>query len=583
MRKLLFAAALAVVTAVASFADIGRTIGNGPDEFGGYTTEYILVRFKSGQTPRRMNFDRGTTGNRNVDRLSAKWGVSRIDVIQPGGYGNPQLAERLGLSRTFMFDVRQGTDVRRMVEEFSALRNVEFAEVDGIGGTAFQPNDPLIGECYGLNNTGQTGGVPDADIDAFECWDTWRGGSNIVLAILDTGVLGTHPELVGKMVPGWNTNNNTNQTGDQHGHGTHVSGTAGAHGNNGIGIAGVSFGTRIMPMRVLSAGGNGTEAQCGAGMVWAADHGANICSMSLQYYTGSQTFQDNVNYAFNMGVLLIAATGNNQGNVVAFPARFPNCQGVGATTHTDAWANFSNFGPQCDISAPGQDVYSLFLGNSYTEMSGTSMATPHVSGLASLIWSYDRGLTNVEVFTVLTTTADDKGPMGWDQQFGWGRLNANRAILKAREPLTAFTNMTVDQGIHTGGVVGNLFDSDDVKVTVDNRASRANDGVMVTVSGNAPLIPYNRLQVLLETSATINATQRVLLFNFVQQIWEEVDVRMPTTGDSYTIVNVTTNPARFLSPGTNTVSARVVFDSPALGSRSWSTTIDQFRVALRNN
>jgi len=580
MHKI-FAAAAFVALFVVSFADAGRVVKSGPDEFGGYTTEHILVRFTKGGVPMLLDPNRATTGVPQIDRSNIRWRVTGIETTMPQGFGSPGLANQLGLSRTFIFHVRRGTDVKRMVREYNTLPNVEFAEIDGIGGTAFTPNDPQIDECWGLNNTGQTGGTADADIDAFEAWDTSTGGNNIILAVVDSGV-SSHPELAGKMVAGWNTNNNSNNTADGLGHGTHVAGTAGAIGNNGIGIAGVSFGVRIMPMRVLSSSGNGTESQCGAGMAWAADNGANICTMSLQYYIGSQTFEDYVNYAHTLGLLLIAATGNNQGNLVAYPAKFANCYGVGATTHTDAIAGFSNYGPECDISAPGQDVYSIYPGGGYATLSGTSMATPHTSGLASLIWAYDRGLANDEVFEIIELTADDKGPAGWDSRFGWGRINADRAIEMADASLARFTSMTIDVGQLAGGTVNDLFASDDSKVTVRGNTLRTNRDIVMTVSGAAPLIAFNRLQILVEASVTIpNLRQKVELYDHVAGAWVEVDDRPATTTDSYATINITNNPARFLLPATNTVSARVTFDSTSAGARRWFANVDQLRAALR--
>ena len=583
MRKVVCAAALAVAFCVVAVADVGRQIGSGPDVFGGYTSEHVLVRFESGRVPRSMVGSLGITGVRSLDRLGAKWRVTAVEPVSPDGYADVQLAESLGLTRTYKFIVPRGTDVQRMIGDYTANSNVDFAEVDGIGGTAFVPNDPNISLCYGLNNTGQTGGTPDADIDAFEAWDTWTGGDNITLAVVDSGV-SAHPELNGKFVPGWNTNNNTSNTVDGLGHGTHVAGTAGALGNNNIGLAGVSFGVKIMPMRVLSSGGSGTETMCGAGIVWAADNGADICTMSLQFYTGSQTFRDMVDYAYGQGVLLIAATGNNRGNLVAFPARFDNCYGVGATTHNDVRASFSNYGPQNDVVAPGQDVYSIYLGNGYTELSGTSMATPHISGLASLLWSYDPGLTNDEVFDLITSTAEDKGTVGFDQQYGWGRANAQFAVQKAAEPLVRFTNLTINSGLLTSGTVDDLFDSDNVRIQLENNGSRADEGIIVTATGTAPLLSFNRLQILVESAVSRGGVlQRVYAFDFVAQDWVEVDVRSITTTDTYSKIDITSNPARFVSPATNTVSVRLALNQGFTGSRGWSGNVDQLRAALRND
>ena len=581
MKRLFLAVAAAMAVCATAVADVGRQIGSGPDEFGGYTTEHILVRFERGQLPRTLVGVLGTTGDSSLDRLGAKWHVKSIKKVVPQGFSNELLADQLGLSRTMMFVVPRGTDVLRMIADYSAHPSIEFAEVDGIGGAAFTPNDPLIANCWGMNNTGQTGGTANADINAFEAWDTWTGSSNIILAVVDSGV-SPHPDMNGKFVPGWNTNNNTSNTSDGLGHGTHVAGTAGAIGNNGVGVAGVSFGVKIMPMRVLSGGGSGTEAQCGAGIVWAADHGANICTMSLQFYTGSQTFRDMVDYAHGLGVMLIAATGNNQGNIVAFPARFDNCYGVGATNHNDVRSGFSNYGPQNDVVAPGEDVYSTYIGNAYTTMSGTSMATPHISGLASMLWSFDPGLTKSEVFELITTTADDKGVAGFDQQYGWGRADAQTAVLVAAAPLVRFTNLLVDEGIVSSGDVDDLFASDDVRVTAHVVGSRANQGILMTATGAAPSMTFNRVQVLVESSASSNGVvQTVSLWDFVGNAWVQVDSRAITTTEGFTRVNVVTDPARFVAPGTNNVSARVSFARPGFTSRSWSVNVDQFRAALR--
>src|SRR5688500_3424450 len=227
MNKLVASVAAIVALFVLAFGDAGRVIGSGPDQFGGYTTEHVLVRFNNGQVPTLGAASIGSTGVRSLDLLGARWRVTSIEPISPEGFANAESASRLGISRTYKFVVPRGTDVLRMVDDYNRNALIEFAEVDGIGGTAYIPNDPLIHNCYGLNNTGQTGGTSDADIDAYEAWDTWKGGDNIVLAVVDSGV-STHPELTSKLVPGWNTNSNSSNTSDGLGHGTHVAGTAGA-------------------------------------------------------------------------------------------------------------------------------------------------------------------------------------------------------------------------------------------------------------------------------------------------------------------------------------------------------------------
>ncbi len=330
-----------------------------PDAYGGYASDHIVVKYQPYIDPTQRG------ANPDLAALDAKWGVTSIQSVTAFEPKFTEIAERYGLDRYRIVEVPSGTDVLTMVAEYNAMSDmVELAEVDGIGGIAGVPNDTSFALQYGLNNTGQVvqgvTGTPDADIDAVEAWDTYTGTGNRLLAVIDAGV-NTHPEFASRMITGWNTveNSSANTTDADCPHGTHVCGIAAATGNNGTGTAGVSWGVQIVPVKVLT-GCFGNETDCGEGIMWAADHGANIGTMSLQYYTGIQFFQDAVNYGHDAGMLVIAATGNNQGNLVAYPAKFANCMGIAATTNKDQWATFSNYGPETDVSAPGQDVYSTY-------------------------------------------------------------------------------------------------------------------------------------------------------------------------------------------------------------------------------
>jgi subtilisin family serine protease len=548
-----------------------------PDAFGGYPTTHILVRFDRGVQPvARLGTVR--TGVPAIDWLAARWNVTAADPFAPFGFRDRALADRIGLSRTFLLRVPKGTNVIRMAREFHAAPGVEYAELDAIGGIAYTPNDPNIRNCWGLNNTGQTGGIADADIDAFEAWDTFTGGSNVILAVIDTGVDPNHPELAGKIVPGWNTNNNSPDTMDRFGHGTHVAGTAGAWGDNNVGFAGVSFGLRIMPMKCLTDGGSGTESQCGASMIWAADQGADLMNMSLQYYGGSTTFRDAVDYAFNKGVLLIAATGNNQGRRVAWPAKFDNCQGIGASTHTDAIAGFSNYGPEVDVAAPGENVYSCTPNNSYAYYSGTSMASPHTAGAAGLLWSFDRTLLNTEVFERIRSTAEDRGSSGFDERFGWGRINVQNAIAQVAQNRRVASSFAVQRGTLVSGNVNALGASDDQRLRV--RAALpflAGDPYLrVLVSANLPQAPTSSLRFVLESSSSLPATNRIVeFFNFEANAWEQVAASDGSTSDKWVVARVQ-NPARFVS---SSLEVRARFSSSPLITlgADWTVDIDEMR------
>ncbi len=423
----------------------------------------VTLRREALQSPRMQ--DHLTRHGRRADPRPAlaqetqaaarQWNVSRMRPAFSSSFLNPALASRLGLDRAYVVEVPQGTNTTAMAEAWRALRDdIESASVDTIGGVAdFFPNDTNFGVQYALHNTGQSGGVTDADMDAPEAWGLHTGDfGTVTIAIIDSGV-NSHPELGvnsppfpnGRFVEGRNTNDPFTPTLTTDGcpHGTHVAGIAAAAGNNGIGVAGVTWGAYIMPVRVLN-GCFGTVSQLADGIVWAADHGADVANMSLQYYgltAGEETLLQNaIDYAHGVGMILIAATGNDRpAGTVAYPARLGRCMAVSGTTDDDllatpsttspAWS--SNYGPQVDVCAPAHRIYSTWTSNSYTYLYGTSMATPHVSGLAALIKSYLPDLSNEDIEGILTSSADDLGPAGWDMQYGHGRANAFSALMLA--------------------------------------------------------------------------------------------------------------------------------------------------------
>lgn len=365
-----------------------------------------------------------------IDASLEKWKTRRAaSLLSASRCKNPRAAARLALDRTYVLEVPPGTDTAAFAAELSQTPGIEKVELDGIGGIAgITPNDPNFALQWALENTGQFGGVPDADLDLSEAWEYTTGSATVTIAIVDTGVQADHPELIGRVLPGWNTYNNNSDASDPHGHGTFVAGVAAARGDNGIGIAGMNWNARILPVRCVSSAGVGTESQCAQAIIWATENGADVISMSLQYYQGTDFLRDAVAYAYDSGVLPIAATGNGQGPVVAFPARFPKCLAVGATNRNDLLWPGSNYGPQVDVTAPGQEIFSLWRNSGYQQLSGTSMATPHVSGLASLLLSIDPLLSPAELENALLSTVADLGPKGFDIEFGWGRVNALAAV-----------------------------------------------------------------------------------------------------------------------------------------------------------
>jgi len=306
-----------------------------------------------------------------------------------------------------------------------------------------------------------------AKIGAPVAWSVVTGTPDVVVAVLDSGIQLGHEDLSDNLwinpgeIPdngsdddgnskvddfwGWHFYHKwawdgekytylpweDNQVADDNGHGTHVAGIAGAEINNGVGVAGMAGGSRLMTVKVLDQYGNGWYSDLAQGIVYAVDNGARIINLSLGGAPSSQTLQEAVDYARARGVLVVAATGND-GGAVLYPAACEHVLAVAATDQSDARASFSNHGPQVDVAAPGVDIYSTWpwVGGYFTK-SGTSMATPHISGLAALIRGARPHLAVEQVTGIITTTAADVNVAtfpGWDEYLGWGRVEAGEAL-----------------------------------------------------------------------------------------------------------------------------------------------------------
>lgn len=333
--------------------------------------------------------------------------------------------------------VRLGVPAGRETEAASLLQRsplVEWAEPDHLRSAMAIPNDQLYKQFqWNLRTIGME-----------QAWDITTGSPGLTVAVLDTGVDSTHPDLAGKLVPGYDFLNDTPDPADDGGHGTHNAGIIGAASNNGVGIAGMAWQTRIMPLKVLNPSGVGPDSVIARGITYAADHGARVINMSFGSPTTSQTLGAAVRYAYNKGALLVAAAGNTAklDNAIIYPAAFDQVLAVGATDESDKVADFSQHHSYVGVSAPGVHIVSTFWRGagygSYVSASGTSSAAPHVSGLAALILSANPALTNTQIRQIIESTADDLGAPGKDDYYGVGRIDARRALLAAR-PGTAPT------------------------------------------------------------------------------------------------------------------------------------------------
>ncbi|MGZ6347422.1 MAG: S8 family peptidase, partial [Anaerolineales bacterium] len=300
-------------------------------------------------------------------------------------------------------------EVTDAVAGLSNCPGVSYAEPDYIATMADTiPNDTFWANQYGL-----------VAIHAPQGWDKNTGSTSVMIAIVDSGVDLTHADLAGKIVPGYDFVNLDNIPQDDNGHGTHVAGIAAAITNNGIGVAGVSWGARIMPVKVLDASGAGSISNVALGIIWAAENGAEVINISLgcglvSCPTSPQVLEDAVNFAYGKGATLVAAAGNGGTNFVFYPARFPHVIAVAATGHlNEHWAQ-SNFGPEVDVSAPGAGIYSTFRGNIYRYLDGTSMSTAFVSGLAAILRGLPTYASPDQIAGNIGATALDLGDPGRD-------------------------------------------------------------------------------------------------------------------------------------------------------------------------
>ncbi|HWL36414.1 MAG TPA: S8 family serine peptidase [Frankiaceae bacterium] len=306
---------------------------------------------------------------------------------------------------------------------------VRYAEAERVFSVHRNPNDTFWRYQWGLFKIG-----------AMKAWNKETGGKTpVTVAVLDTGVDLKHPDLAGRVIAGDDIVANDPDPSDDHGHGTHVAGIVAAKTNNRVGVAGMSWGAKVLAVKVLAANGEGSDCDIALGMVGAADAGARVLNMSLGS-TGTRcglVTQAAIDYARDAGSLPVVSAGNSgsakDGNPVTTPA---NCDGVltvGATDPADKIAKFSTHHPYVDVSAPGVGIlstgYQAMTGrHTYVAMSGTSMAAPYVAGLAALLMSRNPTWTPDQVMDRIVKTSDDRGTRGKDDYFGAGRVNAARAI-----------------------------------------------------------------------------------------------------------------------------------------------------------
>ncbi|MEL6988480.1 MAG: S8 family serine peptidase, partial [Bacteroidota bacterium] len=395
------------------------------------------------------------------------------------------------LKNTYLLKLNPAENSEALFKIFSSQDIFEFVERNHVvyktgKEVCFQtlPNDDLFSRQYALHNTGNFPlyeAEVDADVDMDLAWDISTGSAEIVLAILDTGVRRFHPELrprhwinpneirnfedtdengyVDDQI-GWDFVNDKNSVGDDDGHGTHVTGIAAATGNNELGYAGADWNCQIMTCKVLSNTGTGSSAGVIEGIYYAVDNGANVINMSLGSNIPSPAYEEAINHAYDNNVTVVAAMGNDNTDLLHFPAAYANAIAVGASKPDDDRAapfpfggqnGGSNFGDYIDVIAPGSLIYGLSSASDtdYSRwFNGTSQASPLVAGIATLMLSVDPDLTPDEIRSILRSTAEDQvgdpeeDTEGFDVFYGYGRVNAFNALSTLSS--TSTSNLSLD-------------------------------------------------------------------------------------------------------------------------------------------
>jgi len=351
----------------------------------------------------------------------------------------------------------------RILAELRADPSLEYAEPDATAHAVATTNDPYFtsGAQWYLNKIG----APAA-------WDISTGSNNVRVAVVDSGVLASHPDLAGKVLPGYDFVNNDSDPSDDNGHGTAVAGLIAAATNNQLGMAGLGWSTSVVPVKALDAAGSGSYSGIANSIIWAADQGVKVINLSLGGTTSSRTLQDAVNYAWNRQIVVIAAAGNNGNSTAFYPAACANVVAVSATNSTDTRPSWSNYGSYVDLSAPGAGILTLQGAGSYANWDGTSFSSPIVAGATALMIAANPGLSNSSTVSLLLGNCDDIGNSGYDIYYGNGRLNAARAVqaawnsipVDATPPSVAISSPTNGQTV-AGTVNVAMNGTDNVGVT----------------------------------------------------------------------------------------------------------------------
>jgi thermitase len=480
-----------------------------------YASDRIIVKFKAGY------------------QATAPVTVKKLGMV---------IRKRMPELEILTVEVPKGLNAVQTVAMYKSRADVQYAELCYLREMDIVPNDAEYGKQY----------APKL-LDMETAWNTSTGRSDVIIAVIDSGVSTSHPEFAGRLLPGYDFSDNDNDPNDADGHGTHCAGIAAAKGNNLVGVAGMTWNTKILPVKIFP---NAFTDVVIDAIKYSADQGANVITMSFGGAPESQAEQDVVNYAWSKNCLLFGSAGNDGVDFKRYPGNYNHVLTVGSSDNRDERSGFSNFGDWVEITAPGSDIYSTFPGG-YAFESGTSMSCPMSAGLGALLFSVaPKGYSNQKIADAITSTAKNVGT--W---LKYGRINPVAALKKIPKPIGAkaiVTDVSRYVGQSSSGSVSSvkLDDSasfDTNSVTVARLGAVAASSVTFKISRITNLDTAN---LILKSRAQTGVTQFVYIQNPVTKVYESLQANPLATADSKLSITIDKVSRYVSSTGTVTVLVR---------------------------
>jgi subtilisin family serine protease len=434
MRKVMMKARLLAIAAIAAAAAFGCS---------GALDSGLPASGDAGAAPSTASslIDPGAVERQVIVKVVSDSPLGAVDAAVRGGFVR-EIASFGGYAY-YSYSIPGGEAMADALARIRGESGIVSVEQDSVERICVVPNDA---DYSGYQYAPQLMGLPAA-------WDVTLGSASVKVAVVDTGINGLHEDFAsGQVLAGYNevagTAISAAAQSDDNGHGTHVAGIIGAVGNNGKGIAGTAWNTKLVPVKVFDGAGSGSTSNILAGFIWAADHGAAIINYSGGGSLYSSAFADAVAYAISLGVTVVTAMGNEGVALTKYPAAYPGVIAVASSNGRDEISGFSTQGSHCSVAAPGETILSLSgsSNSGYVYMSGTSMATPYAAGVAALLKARTPSLTPAQIRSILEDSAVDLGTAGFDPEFGYGRIDAASALLMAERDNYGTISVSLSQG-----------------------------------------------------------------------------------------------------------------------------------------